>query len=80
MAYFRYFPQELIDLRQELTYHPDLQAIIRMQPNEDIYIHILEIAAYCDILVAGTYTHDEILELCTMLTKKLQAKRIIVVN
>lgn len=76
---FDYFPQELIDLRIEISKHPDLLKILAEQEDKDVYIQILEIAAYCKILVIGEYTRDDMLNLCTMLTQKLMSMRTIIV-
>lgn len=76
---YEYFPQDLIDLRLEIQKHPPLLALLANQADKDVYIQILEIAAYCKILVAGTYTQDDMLNLCKMLTEKLMSMRTIVV-
>jgi hypothetical protein len=78
--YYVFFEQELIDLRMELDNHPDLSSTIRLQPNEDIYIHLCEIAAHLGIILDGRYTKEDVLELCTIFTKKLREKRIIYVD
>jgi hypothetical protein len=76
---YDYFPQELIDLRLEIQKHPPLLKVMAEQEDKDVYIQILEIAAYCKILVAGEYTKDDMLELCKMLTQKLMSMRTIIV-
>lgn len=76
---YEYFPQELIDLRLEIQKHPPLLKVMAEQEDKDVYIQILEIAAYCKILVAGEYTRDDMLNLCKMLTQKLMSMRTIVV-
>ncbi len=76
---FDYFPQELIDLRIEISKHPDLLKLLHEQEDKDVYIQILEIAAYCKILVMGEYTKDDMLNLCKMLTEKLMSMRTIIV-
>lgn len=77
--YHVYFEQELLDLRTELDNHPDLMNILRLQPNQDIYIHLCEIAAHLGIILDGRYTKDDILELCAIFTKKLIEKRTITI-
>lgn len=72
-----YFEQELLDLQQEVHKHPPLLKILEEQPDKDIYIHLCEIAAYCNMLLAGDYTKDDVLELCKIMTKKLIEKRTI---
>lgn len=75
---YEYFPEELIALRREIQYHPPLLKLLAEQEDKDVYIQILEIAAYCKILVAGEYTRDDMLNLCEMLTKKLMSMRTII--
>ena len=76
---FELFPQEVLDLHTEVRKHPDLMQKLHDQENKDVYIQILEIATHCGILVAGTYTREDILSLCEMLTKKLYSSRSIIV-
>ncbi len=76
---FELFPQEVLDLHTEVRKHPDLMQKLHDQENKDVYIQILEIATHCGILVAGTYSRDEMLALCEMLTKKLYSARSIIV-
>jgi hypothetical protein len=78
--HYQYFDPALIELRREITHHPDLQVILVAQESTDIYIHICEIAAYCGIVLDGTYTQEDVLELCTKMTEKLIAKRTLVIN
>lgn len=76
---YELFPIELTDLHREIQYHPKLLQLLHDQADKDVYIQILEIAAYCKILVAGTYTRDDMLNLCKMLTAKLMSMRTIIV-
>ena len=73
------FPQEVLDLHTEVRKHPDLMQKLHDQENKDVYIQILEIATHCEIAVAGTYTHADMLKLCKMLTEKLYSMRSILV-
>jgi hypothetical protein len=75
--YHVYFEDELLNLRKELCNHADLQIILRLQPIQDIYIHLAEIAAYLGVAINGTFTQSEVLDLCDMFTKLLVAKRTI---
>lgn len=72
------FPQEITELHKEIHKHPELLKILHEQANKDVYIQLMEIAAYCKILVAGDYTHADMLNLCTVLTNKLQSMRTLV--
>jgi hypothetical protein len=73
------FPQQVLDLHTEVRKHPDLMRKLHDQPDKDVYIQILEIATHCEIAVAGTFTHADMLNLCEMLTKKLYSMRSILV-
>ena len=73
------FPQQVLDLHTEVRKHPDLMKKLHDQENKDVYIQILEIATHCEIAVVGTFTHADMLELCTMLTRKLYSMRSIIV-
>jgi mannose/fructose/N-acetylgalactosamine-specific phosphotransferase system component IIB len=73
---YELFDPRIIALNQEVAQHPALQKILREQEVKDIYIALLEIATYCDILVVhDIYTKEDILELCDKMTKALYQKR-----
>ena len=80
MAYYEYFETELIDLRREIENHPELMMILGVQTNPDIYVHIAEIAAYCQMVLDGTYSKEDILKLCTVMTERLINRRAIIVQ
>jgi hypothetical protein len=73
--HYHYFDKELLNLRREITHHPDLQVILVAQESTDLYIHLSEIAAYVGMVLDGTYSREDILELCDKMTKKLYEKR-----
>lgn len=74
-----WFPPELIALQKEVLNHTELCFILANQPDKDVYISLMEIAKYCDFAVAGTFTRDDIIELCSMCLKRLKAKRTILI-
>ena len=76
--HYQYFPEEQIALMQEIQNHPDLLTILAVQQH-DPHLHLAEIAAYCNILLDGTYTAEDINKLCDIMTRKLQEKRAIIV-
>lgn len=76
---YEMFPEELIQLRVEIDNHPDLLAILHGQADKDVYIQICEIAAYCEIVVEGTYTRADIIGLCKICLDKLMSKRTLIV-
>lgn len=69
------FPQEMIDLSIEVGNHPALGVLLRAQSNRDIYILLMEVASYCEIVVIGTFTRQDILDLAVKCTKKLYQMR-----
>lgn len=78
--YHEYFETELIELRKEIENHPELMMILQAQQSPDIYVHIAEIAAYCNVLLDGTYSKEDILEICEVCRKRLKEKREIIVK
>lgn len=72
---YELFEQELIDLNQEVAFHPDLQEILRQQTEKDFYVQLADIAALCGVILEGDYTKGDVLRLCTILTKKLYERR-----
>ena len=74
-----FFPEPLQELRKEIMYHPPLLKLLHDQPDKDVYMQICEIAAYCDMILAGDYTRDDIIELCEKMVWKLKSKRSVIV-
>ena len=74
-----WFPPELQALREEIDFHPDLKLLLHNQEDKDVYIQICEIAGYCQVLLDGMYTRDNMIDLCGILIGKLQAKRTILI-
>lgn len=70
-----WFPVELQVLREEIQYHPALLKILHNQDDKDIYVAISEISAYCGVVLDGNYSRDDIINLCALLIRKLQAMR-----
>jgi hypothetical protein len=73
---YELFQPEIIALNREVGYHPALCQILANQPNKDVYIRLLEIATYANVIVvAEMHTLKDILFLCEQLTKALYEKR-----
>ncbi len=73
---YEMFHPQIIALNREVGLHPELCKILANQPQTDVYIRILEIATYCNVLmVAEIYTLEDILDMCEKLTKALYEKR-----
>lgn len=75
-----WFPPELQVLREEINYHPTLLQKLHEQDDKDVYISIAEIAAHVGVVLDGTYTRDDIINLCGLLVRKLQALRIAIIR
>ena len=69
-------PPEVEWLRKELTNHPELSEKC-IKEARDFEESLAMIATYCGIIVDGYYDVDEI---CGVLTRALQARRVVVVN
>lgn len=73
------FPPERVELNIEITHHPELiiemQRVAAQSGTNDFAIMLGVVAAYCEVVVDGTYTQQEIDKLCTILTNRLREKR-----
>jgi predicted protein tyrosine phosphatase len=73
---YELFHPEIIALNQEVAHHPALCQILANQPQTDVYIRLLEIATYADVILAAEiYELKDILFICEQLTKALYEKR-----
>lgn len=70
-----WFPVELQILREEIQFHPTLLQKLHDQEDKDVYIAIAEIAAHVGVVLDGAYSRDDIINLCHVLIRKLQAIR-----
>lgn len=69
------FDPSRIALQEELRFHPELCELIAKHPASEFELRIAEIAAYCDILLDGYYTPDELSKLCGIMAAKLYERR-----
>lgn len=69
------FPDAFISLQEELNhpFHADLLA--KIQEQEELYVRLSIIAASVDIFLHGSYTYEQIVELCEILVGKLRDRR-----
>lgn len=77
-ANIQMWPDEVIRLNEELAtgLHPKLEAIFTGLPPEiDFAERLGHIAAYCDLILDGMYSPDDIAGICGTLVKRLEAKR-----
>lgn len=70
------FPQEWLDLAREVQYHSN----IRFNSGDDFEIKLAKIAAYCEVILDGEYTQDDIKMICRKLTEKLYSSRMSIIN
>ena len=70
-----FFPQEYIDLQQELQHHPELCTLLANHPAEDFEIKLAEIAAYLLIVLDGDYLPEDLQKLAGIMTYRLKEKR-----
>ena len=58
---FQMFPEGYIALNRELStgLHPKLEKLLQQQPADEIDIKLAQIAAYCSVILDGTYTIAE---------------------
>jgi len=72
VAYYEYFPQEYIALKKEVQNHPDL--LIALYTATGFEESIGTIAAYCDVILDGSYSPEDVVKLCDILVMKLKQK------
>lgn len=70
------FDDRRVRLAQEVENHPELIPLLSKHPYSEFELKILEIATYCEVIVEGTYTPEDLNKLADILTQKLIAKRI----
>ena len=75
MTYYEYFPQELIDLQQELAQHPDAVAHMLLCDSKYMEDRLAHLCTFLDILVDDEFDIDELCDLATMVTRALYKRR-----
>ena len=74
-AHLNIFPEPFIQLNRELVHHPQLQQLLSNHPAHEWEIRLAEIAVYCEVVLDGDYTPEQIEKLCEILRIKLIARR-----
>ena len=69
------FDPHRIALQEELRNHPELCELIAKHPADQFEVRLAEIAAYCEVLLDGYYTEEELSNLCGILTNRLIERR-----
>ncbi len=70
-----YFPPERLELHIELRQHPDLLELLARHPLDEFEIRIAQIATYCEVILEGDYTPQDLTDLCVVLKRRLVEKR-----
>lgn len=69
------FPIERQTLNQEVTHHPELQLRLNNHPADEFELKLAEIASYCDVVLDGTYTQQDLNNICKILANRLYSMR-----
>lgn len=67
-----FFSPARIALAQEVTKHPDLIALLQKHPQNEFEILLAEIAHYCEVVLDGDYTPDDLDRICSICTARLR--------
>ena len=73
-ARLEFFPESYIALSREIPNHPQLCELLAKHPPQEFEIRLAEVAAYCEVVLDGTYTQEDLEKLCDILVRKLKAK------
>ena len=69
------FPEEWIALNKELQNHPVLIELIQKHLQSEFEVILAEIATYCEVILDGVYTREDICNICNICTERLIKKR-----
>lgn len=77
MAHLEYFSDQRLELQKELAHqdHEELWHLISKHPPQEFELRLAEIASYCEVILDGYYSQEELDKICTILTDKLRKKR-----
>lgn len=70
------FPKEFLEMQEEIQNHDDLLiALLQLPAGADFGEKFARIAAHCGMVLDGYYDNDQVVFLCTEVTRKLKAMR-----
>lgn len=75
-AHLNFFPDPFIQLNMEILNHPILGEMLSGHPAHEWEIRLAQIAQYCEVVLDGCYMPEDIENICTILVKRLVAKRV----
>jgi len=74
--HYHFFPVEVMELQKEIQKHePLLKELMLLHKDSNQVDKITAIATYCDVVLDGVYTDEDLLKLCSILQNKLRTKR-----
>ena len=74
--YHEMFPPVIIELQAEIQMHPELLTVMLQLPKDSpIELKMAEVATYCDMVLDGIYSEDDILYLAGVMINKMRGKR-----
>jgi len=79
MAHLEFFDPRRIALNKELTFHPDVMALLARYNPECFELILSEICSVFGIVLDGDYLPEDLNKLCEILTKKLYERRTLIV-
>ena len=65
------FPEEWIALNKELQNHPVLIELIQKHLQSEFEVILAEIATYCEVILDGVYTREDICNPCIVTGKQI---------
>ena len=75
MAHLELFSESRIQLQREVQQHPALCELVANHPVTEFETILAEIAAYCGIVLDGSYTKEDLDKLCDILYWRLRDAR-----
>lgn len=70
------FPEVFIELQAEIQQHEQLLInLLQLPKDSPMEVKLGEVAAYCQIVLDGMYTQEDVEKLCEILLKKLKQRR-----
>lgn len=75
----QYFPEELIELNNEIQYHPKLSILLSNHEGKDWLVKFVEICSYCKVALDDTYTEEDIRKIAIICLERLKRYRSIIV-
>lgn len=73
--YLHMFPREILELNEEIAYHPILQEFLSKHHASQIEMKFAEISSYVGIIMDGEYTEEMMIPLAKILKQRLISKR-----